>query len=123
MKIAVPANETSSDTGPSVSFGRSPSFMLYDSETMNYTSIINPGNDASGGAGIKAAQAVVDAGAQVVITFRCGENAAKVLSSAGITVYTAGTGSIAENVTQCIAGKLPVLQDIHSGFHHQGDNH
>jgi len=122
MKIAIPVDKTSPETPVSVSFGRAPFFIIHDTVTEIFTSVPNPGADASGGAGVKAAQAVVDSGADTVITFRCGENAAEVLAAAGVTLYTAGAGSVFSNVEQCIAGKLSVLHDIHSGFHHNGEN-
>ncbi|MCK9171397.1 MAG: NifB/NifX family molybdenum-iron cluster-binding protein [Treponema sp.] len=122
MRIAVPADEKMPETAVSVSFGRAPFFSIYDTEDQSYTVLPNPGADASGGAGIKAAQAVVDDKVQAVITFRCGENAAKVLEAAGIILYTAESGSVSTNVLDCAAGKLPVLASVHPGFHNHRSN-
>lgn len=75
---------------------------------------------SQGGAGIKAAQVIVDHGAQVLITPRCGENAAEVLKKAGVALYGSVAGSAEENVRAFEAHELTALMDIHAGFHHQG---
>jgi predicted Fe-Mo cluster-binding NifX family protein len=121
MKIVVPADEKQPEMPVSVSFGRAPYFIIYDTDSALYTAAVNPGADASGGAGVKAAQAAADAGAEAVITFRCGENAVELFNTAGITLYTAVSGSVADNIGLCTGGKLAVLHDIHPGLHHAGD--
>lgn len=121
MKIIVPADEKQPETPVSVSFGRAPYFIIYDTDAAQYTAVVNPGADASGGAGVKAAQAAVDSGADAVVTFRCGENAAELFNAAGITLYTAVSGSVSDNIGLCTGGKLAVLHDIHPGLHHAGE--
>lgn len=63
MKIAIPAEETTMESKVSQSFGRTYYFVVVDSETLEFEVIDNQGVSSQGGAGIKAAQAVVDSGA------------------------------------------------------------
>ena len=75
--------------------------------------------NAEGGAGIKAAQFVVDHHANALITVRGGENAAEVLLAAEIQIYKA-QGSVAkENLAAFMEGKLEKLEGFHAGFHNK----
>jgi predicted Fe-Mo cluster-binding NifX family protein len=77
----------------------------------------NEAADSQGGAGIKAAQALVDEGADVLLTPRCGENAAVVLQKAKIKIYKTLSGSVQDNLVAFENGKLEILEEIHPGFH------
>lgn len=102
------------------SFGRAPYFLLFNTDNRKSEVVDNPGASAQGGAGIKAAQALVDSKADVLLTPRCGENAAEVLHAANIALYKSTEGSVAVNITLFTEGKLPVLEEIHAGFHNHG---
>ncbi len=117
MKIAIPVNEKSMAGDICVSFGRAPYFMVYDTETKQSDFIDNSGAASQGGAGIKAAQTVVDSQAEALLTPRCGENAAQVIAAAGIKMYKTAGDSIGDNIAAFAAGKLNLLGDIHPGFH------
>ena len=71
MKIAIPVDEKSMGTNVCVSFGRTPYFLIYDTESKESSFINNSAASSSGGAGIKAAQTVVDSKADVLLTPRC----------------------------------------------------
>jgi predicted Fe-Mo cluster-binding NifX family protein len=86
MKIAVPSEGNTIDRSVCQSFGRTFYFAVVDSETLEYKVIDNQAVSSQGGAGIKAAQAVVDSGAGAVVTFHCGQNAADVLKAAELWV-------------------------------------
>ena len=73
MIIAIPVNENRDDTDICVSFGRAPFFLFHDTDTGKSELVSNSAAQAPGGAGIKAAQFVVDKGAKALITPRCGE--------------------------------------------------
>ena len=122
MKIVIPADTNSTNSEVCQSFGRTPLYAVYNTETCNTDFIENAAAQSAGGAGIKAAQMIVDSGAVAVITYRCGENAANVLKPAGIKLYLAQSGTIAQNIKFFIEGKLTLLTDIHSGFHSHGGN-
>lgn len=119
MKIAIPAEEKKLDALVSQSFGRTDFYAIIDTDTAECSFIVNPGASSQGGAGIKAAQAVVDSGAEVIITFHLGQNAADVLKPAGVRILKAVSGTVAELRDRFMAGTLDELTEIHAG-HHQG---
>ena len=120
MKIALPVEEKILNTPVCVSFGRTPLFVIFDTENGEFEFIDNSAAASQGGAGIKAAQILVDKGAKAVITFRCGENAAAVLKPAEITLYKAVDGTAFDNIEKFRLGELSHLNDIHPGFHNHG---
>jgi predicted Fe-Mo cluster-binding NifX family protein len=122
MKIAVPVDEKDLNLNVCVSFGRAPYFLIYDADTKESTFIDNLAASSSGGAGIKAAQTIVDNKADVLLTPRCGENAANVLIAADIVLFRTIAASVKDNIDSFIAGKLPMLDEIHEGFHGRGGN-
>jgi predicted Fe-Mo cluster-binding NifX family protein len=77
---------------------------------------------SQGGAGIKAAQNIVDHGAEAIISPRCGENAAEVLNAAEIKIYKSINNSIRDNIEAFKQGKLNLLHEIHPGLHQHGGN-
>lgn len=69
-------------------FGRCTFFAFLDGESEQWSFKSNPGALVSSGAGIKAAQFVLDEGAEVLITGKVGPKAWKVLQSAPMEVFT-----------------------------------
>lgn len=114
MKTAIPMDENKVDV--CVSFARAPYFMIVD-ENGESEIKVNPAADAQGGAGVKAAQFVVDCGADSIITVRCGENAAEVIKEADIKIYKSSAVNAMENVNMLKEGKLEELTHFHAGFH------
>lgn len=122
MKLAIPVEQTSLDVPVCISFGRSPFFAVVAVESGLCEFVANAAAAGQGGAGIKAAQLLADAGVEAVITFRCGENAAAVLGPAGAALYRAVAGTASENLEKFKAGELSILSEIHPGFHKHGPN-
>lgn len=120
MKIAMPINEKRVDSGVCISFGRTPYFLVHDTETKENLFIENTAAKSTGGAGIKAAQIIADNGADAVLTPRCGENAAGVLQNAGIKMYKTVGDSVESNIKDFISGNLSLLEEIHAGLHNHG---
>ena len=120
MKIAMPVFNKSLDSGIAESFGRTPYFLIYDIEANTCAFFDNTAIASQGGAGIKAAQAVVDSGAAAVVVPKCGENAANVLKEAGLKIYKTVSKSVQENIDAFAEGKLSLLENIHAGFHNHG---
>ena len=117
MKIIIPVNEENENTEISQSFGRAPFYMIYDTETKKTSTMINPATESPSGAGIKAAQTIVDSGAKVLLTIRCGKNAHDVLKGADIKVMEAAPGPVKDNLNAYLEGKLSELETIHEGHH------
>jgi len=122
MRIAIPVDEKSLGSNVCASFGRTPYFLMYDTETKESTFIDNSAVASTGGAGIKAAQAIVDNKANALLTPRCGQNAADVIKSADIKLFKTTSASVKDNIAAFIDGKLPLLDEIHAGFHGHGGN-
>ncbi len=87
-------------------FGRCPTYLFIDTETMQFEAVENPAANAAGGAGIQAAQFVVEHGAQAVVTGNVGPNAFQVLQPAGVPIYLFGGGTVRQAVEAYKAGEL-----------------
>jgi predicted Fe-Mo cluster-binding NifX family protein len=120
MKIVIPLESRSLDVPVCPSFGRTPLFVLVDTEKDTEEFLDNGAAASQGGAGIKAAQMIVDQGAVAVITYRLGQNAADVLTAANVEIYKAQDGTVKDNIERFKEGKLSLLTDIHPGFHNHG---
>jgi len=120
MRIAIPVDDKSFSSNVCISFGRTPYFLIFDTDSKNVEFLDNSAAASQGGAGIKASQALVDLKTDVIITPRCGENAAEVLNSADIKVYKSVFGSAQKNMDEFLNGNLSVLTEIHPGFHNHG---
>ncbi len=118
MIVAVPAEEKSLDSAICVSFGRAPYYCLYDTEKETSTFLDNRAASSPGGAGIQAAQFLVDQHIDALITFRLGDNADKVLLAANIQLLKALNLSIADNISSLLEGTLSSLTEVHPGYHH-----
>ena len=118
MTVILPVEEKSFGTPVCSSFGRAPLFACVDTQSGNLWYLDNPAAASQGGAGIKAAQILVDSGADALITFRCGENAAQVLTAASIALYKAQPGSVSDNLQALKDNQLSLLKELHPGFHH-----
>lgn len=120
MKLAAPVESKSLDAPVCPSFGRTPLYALYDTETGKHEFLDNSAAAGQGGAGIKAAQMLVDHGAGAVVTYRCGENAAQVLNAAKIELYKAQDGTVSQNIEKFKSGGLALLSEVHSGLQNYG---
>lgn len=106
MKIVctVSGKELSSPLDPR--FGRAAAFLVYDLETEAVEVIDNPHVNANQGAGIQAAETVVQTGAKAILTGRCGPKAFRVLQSAGVKIFLAETGTAEQAISLYREGKL-----------------
>lgn len=120
MIIAMPTDEESMKSNVCISFGRTPYFLIYDTDTRDYVFLDNKAASSQGGAGIKAAQLLVDNEIDALITPRCGENAADVIKAANIKMFKTISNSIYDNIEALSDGKLLLLEEIHAGFHNHG---
>ncbi|MCI1966365.1 MAG: NifB/NifX family molybdenum-iron cluster-binding protein [Oscillospiraceae bacterium] len=117
MKLAIPSDGKLLSSPVSRSFGRTSYFIVADTEATDFTVIDNAAAAAQGGAGIKAAQSIADSGAEIVVTFHCGQNAADVLKDAGIKILKATAGTAADQIEAFKKGSLQELTEIHAGYH------
>ena len=87
-------------------FGRCQYFVFVDPDTMAFEAMPNKAIAAPGGAGIQAAQTVVNKGANVLISGNIGPNAFQVLSTADVKIATGAYGTVKEAVEMYKGGKL-----------------
>ncbi len=84
MKLMISAQNPKLESPVDSRFGRSQWLILVETETKQWEAFENPGMSQSGGAGVAAAQFVVDQKADVVISGDFGPNAARAFQSANI---------------------------------------
>jgi predicted Fe-Mo cluster-binding NifX family protein len=106
MKICVSATADNLEAQLDPRFGRCLYLVIVDSETMEFEAIPNMAAGSTGGAGIRAAQTIVNKGVEVVITGNVGPNAFGALSAAGIVIVTAASGTVREVVKRFKKGEL-----------------
>jgi len=106
MKVAITTAQPSLDAEVEPRFGRTPYFLIVDTETMEYEPIENPNISAGGGAGIQSAQMIAQRGVTAVITGNCGPNAFRVFGAAGIEVISGVSGPVRQVLEQFRAGTL-----------------
>jgi predicted Fe-Mo cluster-binding NifX family protein len=100
MKIAVSATGPTLEAEVDPRFGRCPYFIIADTETNGFEAIDNASAAAAGGAGISAAQMVIEKSIGAVLTGNCGPNAHQVFSSAGVKVITGVAGKIIDAIAE-----------------------
>lgn len=99
-------------TGPSLDadidprFGRCSYFLFINTDDMTCEPVGNEGASASGGAGIQAAQAVINKGARAVLTGRVGPNAMDVFQSSDVKLFPGLSGPVREAVSRYKEGSL-----------------
>jgi predicted Fe-Mo cluster-binding NifX family protein len=98
-------------------FGRCGYFVLTDPEKKETTAIRNPAGEASGGAGIRAAQEIIKCGADVLLSGNIGPNAHRVLAAAGVEVYELKGDTVAAAVEKFSNGELSKLTEPNSSAH------
>lgn len=113
MKIAIPLDENKKDV--CIVLSRAPYFLFWDGDREQI--LENPAAQANSGAGVQAAQFLMDSGMTVLITVRCGQNAADVFQAAGVRIYKSVNKTAADDLAALKAGKLEELTHFHGGFH------
>jgi len=95
MKIAISSTGKTLDSNVDLRFGRAAGFIIYDLDSESYEYVDNVQNlEAVQGAGIQAAQTIVNQNVEALITGHCGPKAFKVLTTADIKIYTGVEGTI-----------------------------
>ena len=107
MKVAVSVSGVTMESPIDSRFGRAKNFMLFDTETEEFTIHENNQNlNAAQGAGIQAGQNVIELGADCLITGHCGPKAFRVLDAGDIDIYLGVSGTVRENIAKLLAGEL-----------------
>ncbi|MFH0735050.1 MAG: NifB/NifX family molybdenum-iron cluster-binding protein [bacterium] len=94
MKIAITSTGGSMDALVSEQFGRCQYFLIVDSETMKFEAVSNLGEQMQSGAGPKAAELIVNSGAEVLLTGHVGDKAEEALNKGKIKIIDGYKGTI-----------------------------
>jgi len=116
MKVAVTSSTKSIDSAIDERFARCNFFVIIDTDSMEYEFFSNEAITSSSGAGVKAAQELIDKKVEAVITGNIGPNAFDVLNKAGIKIFKA-SGSIKEAIENFKEGKLKEMDMANVGRH------
>jgi len=106
MKIAFTTTGQDLAAPMDLRFGRAAKFLVFDTDTKTSVLIDNTHADASQGAGIKAAETIVKAGATTLVTGDCGPKAFNALKQAGVKIYSAKAMTVADALEALLAQKL-----------------
>jgi len=111
MKVLVASSGPDLGAAMDPRFGRCAYFVVVDSESMEFKAMENPGAAMGMGAGIQAAQAAANAGADAVIAGNFGPNAFHALSAGGLKVYIGTGGTVRQQVEALKAGQLQEVSE------------
>lgn len=107
MKIAVSSQGKDLDSQVDPRFGRAAYILVVDMNDDTVQVLDNSENvNAFKGAGIQAAAAVGNSGAEVLLTGFCGPNAFKTLAAAGVKVANDASGSVRDALEAFQKGKV-----------------
>jgi predicted Fe-Mo cluster-binding NifX family protein len=107
MKVAISARGDDIDSVVDPRFGRARWFIVADTQNDEWRAHDNVENVGAGhGAGIQAASNVVRLGVSAVVTGDVGPNANRVLSEAGVPVYSSGEATVREALAALRRGDL-----------------
>ena len=98
MRILVVSEGESLDSYVADDFGHAPCFLLVDSETLDYSAIINEFVNEEG-AGMAVARAIVGLKVDAVLTGGIGMHGMQIRREAGIDVSSDEEGTVEEAVT------------------------
>lgn len=107
VKVVISSQGKTLDSAVDSRFGRSPYFIVVDTETGDYSCHDNQQNlNAAQGAGIQAARNVIELGAEAVITGNLGPKAFATLQAGHVTMYTGAQGTVQEALVRLRNGEL-----------------
>ncbi len=117
MKVMVSAREATLDSPVGDVFGRTPYFILVDTEDFSFEVVENPAGNQTGGAGVQAAQLVLAHEPDILLAPKLGPKAFEVLEAASLPCYSSGKGTVKDAVRDFEKGKLQPLSSSGSPGH------
>lgn len=111
MKLAIATDSSGLDAPISARFGRAAGFVIISDHDASPEYIPNTQSlNAVQGAGIQAAQCIIDQQVDVVILRHCGPKAFMLLNAAGISVLSTQADTVQEALDAHTAGTLTTLE-------------
>jgi predicted Fe-Mo cluster-binding NifX family protein len=118
MKIAITSRGDSLDSAMDPRFGRCAYFVILDTEAGSVLKAIpNDAATAGGGAGVQAAQTVIDEDVEAVVSGNFGPRAFDALSSGGIKLYTVKAETLKEALESFNKGEAELLASASAAAH------
>jgi predicted Fe-Mo cluster-binding NifX family protein len=105
-KIAIASNGKILESQVDSRFGRCLYFLIVDSETEKFKVLPNTADSMSRGAGVSAAQLVVDQKVEAVMAGNFGPKAVNVLSQSGLKIFSVSGKTAKEAINDFKEGKL-----------------
>ncbi|GAA0733984.1 NifB/NifX family molybdenum-iron cluster-binding protein [Clostridium oceanicum] len=124
MKIAISSMGASLEDSLDSRFGRCAYFQIYDTETKEGKAIQNKGQISGGGAGIAAAQQLIDEHIDIIITGNLGPNAFNLIDKTDIKVYKSAVVDVNSAIKEYREGNLSELKSMvapHTGMNMGGN--
>lgn len=118
VKIAISCTGRTLEDKMDFRFGRAACFLIVESDTMESTVLDNSATIAPSGAGIAAAQLVIDQQVDAIITGQIGPNALDILKNTDILLFQGVPGTAYENMVAYHQHKLKKIDG--SGPAHAG---
>lgn len=106
MRIAVSSTGTELSSPVDERFGRCAYFVIFDDRSQKGTVIVNGSRNAPHGAGIQAAQLLVDRKVKMALSGHLGPKAQEVLDRAGIKAITGISGTVEEALESACQGRF-----------------
>ncbi len=107
VKLAITADGPELSSLVDQRFGRARYLLVVDTPERTTLVVDNTaGMNAAQGAGIQAAQSVIDNRVTTLITGHCGPKAFRALKAGGVDVYLTSGGTVAEVIDRFEAGEL-----------------
>ena len=108
MLIAISSQKPESDSLVDTRFGRAQYFMIWNTESRKWEAHANPAVGQSGGAGVAAAQFMIDHNVNAVLSGDFGPNANQALGAANIemSLFTAEVDTVQSALELFRNGKL-----------------
>lgn len=118
MKIAFTATDNTPDATLDRRFGRTAWLLLFDTETEEWNAIENTQNlQAPQGAGIQTAQAVVESGAETLISGNLGPKAFRILQTVAMPVYLSEAKTVKDALAEFQKGTLKTIEQANVEGH------
>ncbi len=114
MKVCVTATSASFDGPVDPHFGRCLYFVIVDTDYMGFEILKNKSTSALDGAGIQAAQMILNREIDIVITRFVGSKVFSMLSSKSIDIFLFTTGSVADAIQAYKDNNLEKLESPNS---------
>lgn len=115
MKIAVCSKEGASNSLLANRFARAEFFVIFDSETKNYTSLENKAKMAAGGASGVAVKTLSDHNVDVVLCPEVGPKALEALNAFEIKAFNfSAANSVTEAIDMYVTNQLSPITSSHS---------